>query len=116
MEYWPELGTPPVVQKSSGTKPKSLTILGQSFVVTSWRDVAFYTAQVISELVDDFDVSIASQLESYFDRQEYKSACRQLPNGWWIYMNLSAASVKNLCRNMITLAEISEEDWQLEEE
>jgi len=116
LEYWPELGTPPVVQKSSGTKPKSLTILGQSFVVTSWRDVAFYTAQVISELVDDFDVSIASQLESYFDRQEYKSACRQLPNGWWIYMNLSAASVKNLCRSMITLAEISEEDWQLEEE
>jgi uncharacterized protein with ParB-like and HNH nuclease domain len=116
LEYWPELGTPPIAQKSTGTKPKSLTIMGQSFEVASWRDVAYYTAQVISELVDDFDAVIAAQLQSYFDKQEYKSACRQLPNGWWLYMNLSAVSVKNLCRNMISLAEISEEDWQLEEE
>ncbi|HQX18109.1 MAG TPA: DUF262 domain-containing protein [Anaerolineales bacterium] len=116
LEYWSELGTPPIAQKSTGTKPKSLTIMGQSFVVASWRDVAFYTAQVISELVDDFDTRIAAQLQSYFDKQEYKSACRQLPNGWWLYMNLSAVSVKSLCRNMILLAEISEEDWQVEEE
>lgn len=116
LEYWPELGTPPIVQKSTGIKPKSLTIMGQSFVVASWRDVAYFTAQVISELVDDFDTKIAEQLQSYFDRQEYKSACRQLPNGWWLYLNLSAVSVKNLCRNMVSLAEISEEDWQLEEE
>ena len=116
LEYWTELGTPPVVQKSTGAKPKSLTIMGQSFVVTSWRDVAFFTAQVISELVDDFDTRIAEQLQSYFDKVEYKSACRQLPNGWWLYLNLSALSVKNLCRNMILLAEISEDDWQLEEE
>lgn len=116
LEYWPELGTPPITQKSAGTKPKSLTIMGQSFVVTSWRDVAFYTAQVISELVDDFDTRIAGQLQSYFDKQEYKSACRRLPNGWWLYMNLSAVNVKSLCRNMILLAEISEEDWQVEEE
>ncbi|MCB9112222.1 MAG: DUF262 domain-containing protein [Anaerolineales bacterium] len=116
LEYWSELGTPPVVQKSTGSKPKSLTIMGQLFDVTSWRDVAFYTAQVISELIDDFDTRIAAQMQSYFDRQEYKSACRQLPNGWWIYLNLSAVSVKSMCRNMISLAEISEEDWQLEEE
>jgi hypothetical protein len=105
-----------IVQKSTGAKPKSLTIMGQSFVVTSWRDVAYFTAQVISELVDDFDTRIAGQLQSYFDKVEYKSACRQLPNGWWLYLNLSAISVKNLCRNMILLAEISEDDWQLEEE
>lgn len=116
LEIWPELGTPPVKQKSTGTKPKSLIIMGQSFVVASWRDVAYYTAQVISDLVDDFDTRIAAQMQSYFDKQEYKSACRQLPNGWWLYLNLSGVSVKNLCRNMISLAELSEEDWQLEEE
>jgi hypothetical protein len=90
--------------------------MGQLFEVESWRDVAFRTAQAISELTDDFETRIAAQLQSYFDRQEFRAACRQLPNGWWIYMNLSAAGVKNLCRNMLSLAEIAEEDWQVEEE
>jgi uncharacterized protein with ParB-like and HNH nuclease domain len=116
LENWQELGSPPVVQKSSGTKPQALTIMGQSFVVNSWRDVAFFTAQTVSELVDDFEIKIASQMPAYFDRLQFQSACRQLPNGWWIYMNLSAASVKALCRNLITLADVSEDEWQVEEE
>ena len=116
LENWQELGSPPVVQKSSGTKPQALTIMGQSFVVNSWRDVAFYTAQTVSELVDDFENKIAVQMPAYFDRQQFQNACRQLPNGWWIYMNLSGASVKALCRNLITLAEVSEDEWQVEEE
>jgi hypothetical protein len=90
--------------------------MGQSFVVTSWRDVAFYTAKVVSELVDNFDIRIAAQMESYFDKQKYQSACRQLPNGWWLYLNLSAASVKGFCHNIIALAGIPDDDWQLEEE
>lgn len=116
LEIWDELGTPPVKQKSAGTKPKALTIMGQSFVVNSWRDVAFYTAQVVSELVNDFDTTIASQLQSYFDQHEYQSACRQLSNGWWMYLNLSAVSVKSLCHNLVALAGIAEDEWQLEEE
>jgi hypothetical protein len=100
LSLWPELGTPPLIQKSTGTKPQSLKLLGQSFPVTSWRDVAFYTAQTISELIDDFDTRIALQLPAYFDKERFQSACRQLPNGWWIYMNLSGVSVKSLCRNM----------------
>jgi uncharacterized protein with ParB-like and HNH nuclease domain len=116
LAIWPELGTPPVVQAAVGRRPRSLSIMGQSFVVNSWRDVAFYTAQVVSELVDNFDTRIAVQMESYFDRQKYQSACRQLPNGWWLYLNLSAASVKGFCHNIIGLAGIPDEDWQLEEE
>lgn len=116
LEIWPELGTPPISQKSVGKKPRSLAIMGQSFVVNTWRDVAYYTAQVVSELVDNFDVRIAAQMESYFDKQKFQSACKQLPNGWWLYLNLSAASVKGFCHNIIALAGIPDEDWQLEEE
>jgi uncharacterized protein with ParB-like and HNH nuclease domain len=116
LEIWIELGTPPVSQKSVGKKPRSLTVMGQSFVVSSWRDVAFYTAQITSDLVDDFDTRIASQMESYFDKHEFQGPCRQLPNGWWLYLNLSAASVKNFCHNVIALAGISDDEWQVEEE
>lgn len=116
LEIWPELGTPPVAQNAPGRRPKSLSIMGQSFVVNSWRDVAYFTAQVVSELVDNFDTRIAAQMESYFDKQKFRSACRQLPNGWWLYLNLSAANVKGFCRNIIALAGIPDDDWQLEEE
>lgn len=116
LEVWPELGTPPVAQKATGRKPKSLTIMGQAFLVSTWRDVAFYTAQFASEWVDNFDTRIASQLPAYFDKHEYQYACRQLPNGWWLYLNLSAASVKSFCHNVISLAGIPDEDWQIEEE
>ncbi|MBN8656502.1 MAG: DUF262 domain-containing protein [Anaerolineae bacterium] len=116
LAIWPELGTPPAPQKSTGRKPKSLTILGQSFVVNSWRDVAYYTAQVASDVSDDFDTKIADQMQSYFDKQEFQSACRQLPNGWWLYLNLSAVSIKSFCHNVIALAGIPDDAWQLEEE
>lgn len=116
LNIWDELGTPPVSQKSVGKKPKSLSIIGQSFEVSTWRDVAFYTAQTIVDISDDFESKIASQMQSYFDKQKYTGPCRQLSNGWWLYLNLSAASIKSFCRNAITLAGISEEEWQIEEE
>jgi hypothetical protein len=55
-------------------------------------------------------------MPAYFDKEKFQSACRQLPNGWWLYMNLSAASIKSFCRNLIALAGLTEEDWQVEEE
>lgn len=115
LEIWPAVGVPPVIQSMPSGKPKSLTIMGQSFTVSSWRDVAYYTSQCVAELVDDFD-SIAKKFPAYFDRDKFKNACRMLPNGWWLYLNLSAASVKNFCRNLLAEADISEEDWVLEEE
>jgi hypothetical protein len=53
-------------------------------------------------------------MPSYFNRQQYPGACRQLPNGWWLFINFSAASIKNLCRNMVSYAGIAEDEWQVE--
>jgi hypothetical protein len=114
-EFWPALGISPVVAKMPAGKPVSLTVIGQAFTVNSWRDVAYHTAQFVQEWVEDFD-SIANQFPAYFDKNQFKNACRQLSNGWWIYLNLSAASVKSLCKNLIAAADIPETEWQLEEE
>ena len=115
LEIWPALGVSPVVPKMPAGKPKSLTVIGQKYTVNSWRDVAYHTAQCVSEWVSDFDV-LAAQFPAYFDQEQFKGACRQLSNGWWIYVNLSGASVKNLCKNLIAAADIPETEWQLEEE
>jgi hypothetical protein len=77
--------------------------------------VAYYTAEQISQAVDNFD-AIAQQMPSYFSKDKFQYACRQLSNGWWLYLNLSGASVKTLCLNLIAAANLSDEDWQLKEE
>lgn len=114
LEIWVSLGNPPV-SRAVSAKPASLKIMGQSFTVNSWRDVAYYTAQVISEISDDFD-RIAEQYPAYFDKDKFKNASKQLPNGWWLNVNLSAATIKNFCRNIIESADIKEEEWHVEEE
>jgi uncharacterized protein with ParB-like and HNH nuclease domain len=114
VEIWFLLGNPPVSSHTMSAKPTSLKILGQSFTVGSWRDVAYYTAKTISEISDDFD-NLAEQYPAYFDTDQFKNASKQLPNGWWLNVNLSASSIKNFCRNLIESAGISEEEWQVEE-
>ena len=116
LEVWSELGTPTIKQKTIGKKPVSLTILGETFPVKTWRDVAYQTALVISQLTEDFETKIASQMPSYFDKYPFQNAYKQLPNGWYLYLNLSATSIKNFCQNLIALAGLTPEDWQVVEE
>jgi hypothetical protein len=110
---WPALGEPPV--PTNGTmKPQAVVILGETHAVNSWRDVAYRTAEVVSQVVDDF-TTIAEELPSYFSHSKFKHASRQLSNGWWLYVNLSGDSTKNLCQRILSLANIPTEDWELEE-
>jgi uncharacterized protein with ParB-like and HNH nuclease domain len=112
-EIWPALGEPPV--PSNGTvRPQAVIILGETHPVNSWRDVAHKTAEVISHVTDDFD-AIAEELPNYFSHTKFKHASRELSNGWWLYVNLSGDSTKSLCQRLLALANIPEEDWELEE-
>jgi uncharacterized protein with ParB-like and HNH nuclease domain len=114
LDIWPALGDPPIAS-SSGTRPRSLVVLSETPTITSWRDVAFHTAETISLVVDNFD-ALAAQMPSYFSKEKFKGASRQLSNGWWLYVNLSGPSVKSFCQRLIALANIAEDEWQLEEE
>lgn len=113
LHIWPALGEPPV-PTDGVTKPQAVIILGETYSVSSWRDVAFHTAEVVLQLADDF-TAIAEELPSYFSQNKFKHASRQLSNGWWLYVNLSGDSTKNLCQRLLSLANIPTEDWELEE-
>lgn len=78
--------------------------------------MAYQTALLIAQLTEDFETKIASRMPAYFDKHPFRRACKQLPNGWYLYLNLSAASIKRFCQNLIALAGLSDEDWQVQEE
>lgn len=113
LAIWPALGESPV-PTSGATKPQAVIILGETYPVNSWRDVTYQTAEIVSQIADDF-TAIAEELPSYFSHQKFKHASRQLSNGWWVYVNLSGDSTKNLCQRLLSLANIPTEDWELEE-
>jgi uncharacterized protein with ParB-like and HNH nuclease domain len=115
LEVWPAIGDPPAIHGGPSTKPKALILLGETHTVSTWRDVANLTSECIVQLCDDFD-KIAQELPAYFSKEKFLGACRQLTNGWWLYVNLSRAATINFCRNLFNIAGLSEEDWQVEEE
>ncbi len=114
LQIWPA----PVLENGSkiggSERPKSLTILGEVFPVKTWRDVVQYTAEVVLQFVPDFEAAIASKLPTYFSRTEMQPASRELSNGWWVYIHLSGKDSKRLCMKMVELAEIPEEEFELE--
>lgn len=110
LEIWSSLGEPPVSQ--ADRKPKLLEILGETYEVGSWRDVAYYAAQCVLEVVDNFD-AIAQQMPTYFSREEKKRHW-ELNNGWWLKFDLTANSALNFCDSLLLAAEIPNDDWKIE--
>ncbi|MBX3057804.1 MAG: HNH endonuclease, partial [Anaerolineae bacterium] len=109
---WPSLGD---VAEPKGwqERPKALTILGDTYEVKSWRDVVYRTAECVLQLSDDFE-AVTTEVSTYFSHEPFQGKCRQLSNGWWIYVNLSSDSVKRICEILLERARIPEEEFELE--
>ena len=114
LEIWPAIGEIPAPNKASGTKPYKLILLDQEFEVNSWRDVAMKTTEAIAEMVESFDV-YAESLPSYLSKKPFIGTCRQLSNGWYLYVNLSANAIKYYCRSLIANVGFASQDWQVKE-
>jgi len=76
--------------------------------------VAEKTTEAIIQIVDNFD-EIANSMTSYLSKDPFPVANRQLTNGWYMNVNLSAASIKGYCRTLITRSGLTLNDWQVEE-
>ncbi|NLE92707.1 MAG: DUF262 domain-containing protein [Chloroflexi bacterium] len=113
LEIWPAIGEMPAPKKASGTKPFKLILLDQEFEVSSWRDVAIKTTEAIAELVGSFDEY--ESLPSYLSKKPFVGTCRQLSNGWYLYVSLSANAIKYYCRSLMTKVGFDQNEWQVEE-
>jgi hypothetical protein len=44
----------------------------------------------------------------------FNGACQQLSNGWWVYLNLNADSIRQLCMSIVESAEIPEDEYEVQ--
>lgn len=102
-------------QDVTGTTPKGLHIFGQSFEVKSWRDVLENTLNTISDLEPDKFEMLIQQFPTFIgkDKNKFRSI-RELKNGTFIEVNLSAHSIQKLCYQVMETLELTSEEWKVE--
>ncbi|MFZ2169632.1 MAG: HNH endonuclease family protein, partial [Methylococcaceae bacterium] len=119
LEIWGYFGqensTSSDIQDVTGTIPTNLKILGQGFKVESWRDVLEQTLNTIADLEPEKFEVIANSFPRHVSKDKNKfRAIRELNNGYFIEMNLSAQSIQKLCHQAMEAIELTSEDWSIE--
>lgn len=94
----------------TGKKPYALTILGDTYEVTSWRAVLIK----MTEIGLEFDVF--EQMRERFPRTfspDVRDNSIQLANGWWLYTPKSANAVMDFCKKTTDLIGLSDDEWDV---
>jgi hypothetical protein len=118
LQIWPYFGDEQLVERTSGVKgrtPKSLSVLGQQIQVDSWRDVLEQTMNTIAELEPELFELIVQEFPAFvsYNKERFRDT-RQLSNGAYIEVSLSAEEVKRRCLRVLWAVELSSEDWDVE--
>lgn len=119
LSVWPYFGDETAEKKDqggvTGTTPHKLWILGQNFTVQSWRDVLEQTMNTIADLEPDKFEQIIQQFPRLVGRDKKKfRAIRELKNGAFIEVNLSAKSIQGFCFQVLEAIELTSDDWKVE--
>jgi uncharacterized protein with ParB-like and HNH nuclease domain len=100
------------LKEVTGTTPTGLNILGQQFQVQSWRDVLEQTLNTVADLEPDKFEVITHKFPRYVGKDKTKfRAIRQLQNGYFIEVNLSAQSIQKFCYQAIETIELTSDEW-----
>ena len=99
----------------TGKIPRLLTILGQATTVTSWRDVLTQTMSTLAELEPEAFETLAQEYPRLISSNQNRfRRNRQLQNGYYIEVNLSAKDIYRFCTQAIETVGLSSHDWVVE--
>lgn len=118
LEVWPFFGDgqvqPSSIEDVTGKVPKELIILGQRFNVGSWRDVQTHTLNTLAELEPDLFTTLVAEYPRFIstDANRFRRN-RQLENGMYIEVNLSARDIYRFCTQAIELIGLADTDWSV---
>src|SRR5205823_1548288 len=119
LHIWPYFGDEQARQGDqisvTGKTPRSLWILGQQFEVESWRDVMKQTIVTIAELEPDKFEQLMREYPRFIGRSKERFRDpRELPNGIFIEVNLSAQAIQRFCAQALSAIGLTTDDWKVE--
>lgn len=110
-EIWPQIGE---TAAGSDNVPKHVIVLGETRPVQSWRDVLRRTADAVCDLAGTaFEEKVVAAQPSYFSRETSSDRWYALPNGWSVYYNLNAETLRTVSEGMVESAEIPEDEYEI---
>jgi len=103
------------VQGVRGTTPSVVIILGQTFSVTTWREVMQTTLETICDLDNERFENLLAHFPRFVGRDPalFRSS-RQLASGVFMEANLSAEAIHRFCLQAAEVSGLSSEDWRVE--
>ncbi|AFZ54224.1 DUF262 domain-containing protein [Cyanobacterium aponinum UTEX 3221] len=98
----------------TGTTPRNLKIFDEEYSVKTWRDVLETTLNIISEVeADKFEELILTFPRFLSKNRGDLRVTRQLKNGIFIEVQLSAQDIYSFCQKILETCDLSNEDWQV---
>ncbi|MEG5158954.1 DUF262 domain-containing protein [Microcoleus sp. AT3-A2] len=119
LKIWPYFGEGSGQEKIEGivrgTKPKFLFVNSKKYTVKTWRDVLETTLNIVADLDQDKFQKLVQNYPRFvnWNDQNLRDS-RQLENGAFIEVNLSAEDINSFCLKVIERVGLSSEDWQVE--
>ena len=114
LKIWPFFGESDSNANSNVSKPYKLYAFGKTYSIKSWRDVLEKTLDTLAKLHPNKFISAAQNFSTYISTNKNKlRASRQLENGYFIEVNMSAQSILRLCNKIITSLGFSDNDWKV---
>ena len=117
---WPYFGDELIDKESittaiTGTVPTELWILGQYFVVRSWRDVLEQALNTIADLEPEKFETLINNFPRFISRNpENFREVRKLNNGVFFEVNLSSKDIYRFCTQAIEAIDLTEDEWKVE--
>jgi uncharacterized protein with ParB-like and HNH nuclease domain len=104
-----------IADNVTGKTPKIVRFLGQSFTVTSWRDVLEKTLNTIAELEPDAFTTLTQEYPRFISKDANSlRKSKVLNNGYFIEVHLSAKSIYRFCLQALESVGLSTDDWEVE--
>lgn len=118
LSIWPYFGgeqPEELVTKPRGQRPAELVIFGKIVAVATWRDVLENTVNEVIDNDSDAYGTLCRELSSQIgsDRTRFRES-RQLRNGGFVNVNLSAEGIDRLCRRILEAAEVTDSGWNVD--
>lgn len=102
------------IKNVTGTSPRGLKILGQHFQVQTWRDVLEKTLNTVADLEPEKFAIISQNYPRYLGKEKSRfREVRQLQNGFYIEVNLSAQNIQKFCNQAMETIELTSDDWSV---
>lgn len=102
-------------QTVTGTIPSEVVIMGDRVQVSSWREVAQTTLEMIAAIDEESFDEVVNRFPRFVSRTgETLRDPRKLSDGSFMESNLNASAINRFCIQAVEVAGLSPEDWFVE--